>query len=424
MKTFQVYKQRYCLLITVLGIFIFTSFLVRTALLLASIQKADFDLPGILKIYGLGLVYDIGVSLFLVAFHAIHLLLIPSKWAGSILDRCLTWFWAFMVLLIIGFSFFAEFTFWQESESRFNFIGVDYLIYAYEVVNNINESYPLPLLIGGVLIFVAALLWLLVKTNVFKHTFRSEMPLSRRLTLSLILLAATCAYPVLLSNAFAESGNNRYENELAKAGMYSFFAAFRNNELNYTGFYAQIPDAEAFSLIRKELGEANSHYTGSQASIKRHIVNSGIVYKPNVIMITVESLSATFMSHFGNKAGLMPQLDSLADTGLLFTNMYATGTRTVRGMEALSLAIPPTPGNSIVRRQDNQRLNTVGHIFEKAGYSRTFYYGGDGYFDDMNEYFGENGFDITDRGRNIRISDTYQTKRTVIADKYVHFENA
>lgn len=141
-------------------------------------------------------------------------------------------------------------------------------------------------------------------------------------------------------------------------------------------------------------------------------------------MITVESLSADFMAHFGNTQNLMPAVDSLADQSLLFTNMYATGTRTVRGMEALSLSIPPTPGNSIVRRPHNENLTTVGHIFQKEGYSRTFYYGGDGYFDNMNEYFGSNGFDITDRGRNLKIDDTYPTKRTIIQNNQVHFENA
>lgn len=141
-------------------------------------------------------------------------------------------------------------------------------------------------------------------------------------------------------------------------------------------------------------------------------------------MITVESLSADFMKHFGNTQGLMPVLDSLADQNMLFTNMYATGTRTVRGMEALTLSAPPTPGSSIVRRQGNENLNTVGHIFEQQGYQRTFYYGGDGYFDNMNEYFGSNGFDITDRGRNLKMGDSYHTKRTIITDQQVHFENA
>ena len=415
---------RYRVIFAILAVFLCLSFVVRSALLIESLGKANFSIIGLSRVYGLGLIYDFGVALFLTAIYNVYLLLFPSKWAGGLIDRICTYTYVFLVLLVVVFSFFAEFTFWQEFESRFNFIAVDYLIYTYEVINNINESYPLPLLISGVLILVLSIMWLFVRRRVFQTAFQSKMHFRQRLVISAALLVLTCIYPRLLSNSAAESSNNRYENELSKAGIYSFFAAFKNNELNYTSFYAQLPKGEAFSLIRKELKESNSRFTGGPNTIKRKISNKGRVYKPNVIMITVESLSANFLGEFGNTERLTPVMDSLMKTGVYFSNMYATGTRTVRGMEALSLAVPPTPGNSIVRRQNNENLSTVGYIFANQGYSRTFYYGGDGYFDNMNEYFGGNGFDITDRGRNLKITDTYLTKRTTINDREVHFENA
>lgn len=405
-------------------VFILVSFLIRTTFFIVSLPKTDFSAAGVVKIFLLGLDYDIGVALLLTAVYNVYLLFLPDKWCNSVGNKAITYSGLFLMLLISFFSFFAELTFWQEFESRFNFIAVDYLIYTYEVVNNINESYPLPLLIGGVLILVLLVMWLFGKMKIFKVSFESTMPFKIRLLFSISMLILTISYPLMLSNAYADSSTNRYENELSKAGIYSFFSAFKNNELNYNDFYSLLPKDQAFRLIRKELQEQNGTFLGSGGSIKRMIRSSGKRFKPNVVMITVESLSADFMAHFGNTQHLMPVLDSLADQSLMFTNMYATGTRTVRGMEALSLAIPPTPGNSIVRRQDNQNLTTVGHIFELAGYTRTFYYGGDGYFDNMNEYFGGNGFDITDRGRNLKISDTYHTKRTVIPDSEVHFENA
>ena len=60
----------------------------------------------------------------------------------------------FIGLLIIYFSFLGEFTFWEEFHRRYNFIAVDYLVYTYEVVKNINESYPLPLLISILLALI------------------------------------------------------------------------------------------------------------------------------------------------------------------------------------------------------------------------------------------------------------------------------
>lgn len=420
----QIFRGRYCVFFAFIFVFISLSFLVRTILLVISIPKADFSVNGLLRVYLLGLDYDIGVALFITTLYNFYLLILPDRWLNSAINRLITYTGLLLALLVSFFSFFSEITFWQEFESRFNFIAVDYLIYTYEVVNNINESYPLPFLIGAVLILVLLVIWLFERFGVFRMSFQGGMPFKHRLMVFSVLLLITLSYPALLGNAYAESGNNRYENELAKAGIYSFFSAFKNNELNYNDFYSVLPLNRAYQLVRKELSEKHSSFLSEGRSIKRRVTNTGKYYKPNVIMITVESLSADFMAHFGNTQNLMPVLDSLAAHSLFFTNMYATGTRTVRGMEALSLSVPPTPGNSIVRRQDNQDLATVGYIFQQAGYSRTFFYGGDGYFDNMNEYFGGNGFDIVDRGRNLKINDTYKTRRRVIPDSVVHFENA
>lgn len=415
-------KGRYSVLFAFIVAFLLVSFLVRTGLLVVSVSKASFSLTDILHLHLLGFVYDFGVSLFLTLFYNLYLLFLPVRWNNSRGDKTITYIFIFLLLLISFFSFFAELTFWQEFESRFNFIAVDYLIYTYEVIHNINESYPLPLLFSGVLLLVAVVLFVFSGKQVFRNSFQSVMPFKSRLGISCSLLGILMLYVLFLNNSTAESGANRYSNELSKAGIYSFFAAFKNNELNYNDFYAVIPEDKAYKLMKNDLQDGKFVAVGH--TIKRNIAGNGILYKPNVIMITVESLSADFMKHFGNNQNLMPVVDALADSNLLFTNMLATGTRTVRGMEALTLSIPPTPGNSIVRRAHNENLNTVGEIFKNAGYSRTFYYGGDGYFDNMNEYFGSNGFDITDRGRNIKMGDSYLTKRTLIQGKQVHFENA
>jgi phosphoglycerol transferase MdoB-like AlkP superfamily enzyme len=93
-------------------------------------------------------------------------------------------------------------------------------------------------------------------------------------------------------------------------------------------------------------------------------------------------------------------------------------------MEAVTLCIPPTPGQSIVKRPENQNLFTVSNVFKSKGYNSNFFYGGDGYFDNMNAYFGGNGFTIYDRGRGSVLSDKIKTTRNNINDDEVTFENA
>jgi phosphoglycerol transferase MdoB-like AlkP superfamily enzyme len=103
------------------------------------------------------------------------------------------------------------------------------------------------------------------------------------------------------------------------------------------------------------------------------------------------------MTRFGNTQGITPRLDALAARGLLLTNLYATGTRTVRGLEALALAVPPTPGQSIVKRPNNDHLFSLGAVFKSKGYEVRFLYGGYGFFDNMNDFFDGNGYEVVDR---------------------------
>ncbi len=131
--------------------------------------------------------------------------------------------------------------------------------------------------------------------------------------------------------------------------------------------------------------------------LRRRVRNAGEALHYNVIQITVESLSGHYLGRARRNEGLTPRLDALARDGLLFTNFYATGTRTVRGMEALTLSVPPTPGESIVKRPHNGDLFTLGSVFRERGYDTVFLYGGFGYFDNMNAFFSGNGYRVVDR---------------------------
>jgi phosphoglycerol transferase MdoB-like AlkP superfamily enzyme len=77
--------------------------------------------------------------------------------------------------------------------------------------------------------------------------------------------------------------------------------------------------------------------------------------------------------------------------------LYATGNRTVRGLEAVTLSLPPTPGESVVKRKDNKNKFSIGSVFNSKGYTSKFLYGGDAYFDNMQDFFQGNGYDIVDK---------------------------
>ena len=420
----NIFRTRYSLLASFIIWFLSFSLLLRIVFTVLSWKNAELSLVDVLPVFGKGFLFDLAVALFFTVAYSIYLLLLPSKWSATLANRVITYSGVFLAILIAMFSFFAEVIFWLEFDSRFNFIAVDYLIYTYEVVNNINQSYPLPYLIGGMLLGTSGIIYFFQKRKVFAATFSGDSKFKYRAFFTGAILILTVCASFSLSNSWADKNHNRYSDELSKAGIFSFFAAFKSNELDYEEFYITERSEDLISSLKKELAEPASLFQVGNTSIIRKIKDSLPGKKPNVIMITIESFSADFMQRFGNTQSLTPVLDSLAGQSILFTGMYATGTRTVRGMEALTLAVPPTPGNSIVRRANNDNLFCIGTVFKSQGYSRTFFYGGDGYFDNMNNYFGNNGFDIVDRGSKLAPGEHLSGARTKIPDSDVHFENA
>ena len=372
----------------------------------------------------LGCFFDLVTGLLLILPYVLYLFLLPARWIGSRLDRILTHGYLILLLLIMYFSLIAEVPFWQEFGARFNFIAVDYLIYTYEVIGNINQSYPLPLIFIALALLVTATFVLFTKLKVFYYAFSIPVLLLSRALYTVVIAGSALVLLAFSKNRYADQSNNLASNELSKNGVYSFFAAFRSNELDYDKFYSVLPHQKAYAILKHMLLQKGQYFKSNNTeNIERH-VQGGQEWHPNIVLVAIESFSAEFISAFGNKDHLTPNYDSLAQSSIFFDNLYATGTRTVRGMEALTLCVPPTPGNSIVRRPDNHNLFSIASILRDKNYHPYFIYGGDGYFDNMNNFFGGQGFDIVDRDRGNPLSDDITTHRYNIPSNEVSFENA
>ncbi|HCO83016.1 MAG TPA: sulfatase [Arenibacter sp.] len=425
---FRLFPTRFALFKAFIGLFLILSVIVRLSFLIWNFSEVDKNIIQLSLTFLIGSLFDLATISFFTIPYLIYLVFFPVRFYGSIVDKAITYFGIFSGILILFFSFFGEITFWDEFQRRFNFIAVDYLIYTYEVIKNINESYPLPILISLMLTLVLTSIFIINRMGCFSKTFNSKTSFKVRLIAALPWVFIATMSGLIVTNKQADFSENRYNNELAKAGIYSFFAAFRNNELAYKEFYRTIAENEAFGTVKAEFSKKGDSFVNpSKNEIFRNIKNSDSLkfeQRPNIIFICIESLSGKYLNTLGSELNITPTLDSLANQSIFFTNLFATGTRTVRGMEAITLSIPPTPGRSIVKRKNNTRLFTIGEVFKEKGYDRNFFYGGDGYFDNMNTYFGGNGFNIIDRGRGFLLDKRITTTRTNIEDDEVTFENA
>ncbi len=337
------------------------------------------------------------LTIYLLVRIAIYFLLLNAsmqfrlKWRSVVLQV-----FFFITVFLLVFNAVSEWFFWNEFGSRYNFIAVDYLIYTNEVVGNIWESYPMVTIIAAI-VLVTLILFLPIRKKIARSVY-DAMSFGKRLVIGVALMVAATIMVFIVSPGWKYFSKNNYTNELAGNGIYDFVQAFKNNELDFFTYYKTIPDAEAFDIVKKKMEmPGTSFLPGNTEDITRQITDSLPEKKLNVVLISVESLSASFMKAFGNTKNITPQLDSLADHSMFFTNLYAAGTRTVRGLEALTLSIPPLPGESIVKRPGNENMFSIGSVFRSKGYTTQFMYGGYGYFDNMNYFFGNNGYQVIDR---------------------------
>ncbi len=344
-----------------------------------------------------GVWFDLAALAWLAAPLLFVSALLPSRLRASRFMRAMRWGVLWFMASALLFGAVSEVVFWEEFSTRFNFIAVDYLIYTQEVVGNIIESYPVGLLLAAIGGTAALVVFLLRRRLRFASAPRSVGMRLAMAGAALLLPAASWQFAEIEQ---MDGSGNAYADELAGNGLFSLAAAMRRNELDYDRWYATIPQKEADDILHGLQVERVPLSAPASPGVMDDVADDEVPFSRtprNVVLVTIESLSAEFVGVYGNKEGLTPELDRLAAEGLRFTDVYATGTRTVRGLEALSLGTPPVPGQAIVRRTHNEGLSTVGELLEPQGVVPMFLYGGYGYFDNMNSYFRGNDYVIVDR---------------------------
>ncbi|MDY4626589.1 MAG: sulfatase-like hydrolase/transferase [Prevotella sp.] len=281
-----------------------------------------------------------------------------------------------------------EFFFWQEFGVRYNFIAVDYLVYTHEVIGNIMESYAIIPLMGALVALTALYIWVEARHMRFRLT-GNYTPKILSAQWGIYLLLSLAGYGVVTLTHSLDS-DNQYVTQLEQNGAYDFLLAFRSNKLEYDRFYPMM-GKEQCKMMYDEMCGLSSQGT-------KVLATDTVQRRKNVVLVTVESLSADFLTRYGNKQHITPFLDRLIGKSTVFDSLYANGNRTVRGLEALSLCVPPSAGESIIKQTDNRMGSlSVGNVLRSEGYTVQFLYGGDSYFDNMGDFFSHNGYEVIDR---------------------------
>ncbi|HEY5756596.1 MAG TPA: LTA synthase family protein, partial [Steroidobacter sp.] len=312
--------------------------------------------------------------------------------------------WLSISLILILLLEFATPQFLYEYDSRPNRLFIEYLVYPREVSAMLWTGYKGTLALVAVGLSAAG--WLTVR-HFKKYRDRSE-PWATRTVLLVWPIVVILLFMLIRSSFQHRPANlatfafcdDAMVNSLVTNSAYSvMYAAYGLKNEAQSEIYGEMPAQEIVSRVRNGMAAGSGSFTSDQFPTLHKQIASVRRERPlNLVIVLEESLGAGFVEQLGG-APVTPNLSGLAAQGIWFDQLYATGTRSVRGIEAVVAGFPPTPALSVVKLNKSQRdFETLASVLRRAGYRNEFVYGGESHFDNMRSFFLGNGFhDIVDR---------------------------
>lgn len=312
--------------------------------------------------------------------------------------------WLTLGLWIIVFLEASTPAFIEEYGIRPNRLYVEYLIYPKEVVSMLWAGRKLEL-IFSVVLTVATLWggwWLSGKLTRHLHFPRWYWrPVLAVLVMVVTILGARSTLGHRPINpAMVAFADDPLVNSLVTNSTYSLVFAIKQmgSEADASKVYGKLDYAEIIATIRRESGRPAAAFTSTQLPSLSFNQASYTGKPKNLVILLQESLGARFVGSLGGLP-LTPNIDALSKEGWYFDNLYATGTRSVRGIEAVTTGFTPTPARAVVKLGKSQTgFFTIAELLKNHGYTTQFIYGGESHFDNMRSFFLGNGFtDIIDQ---------------------------
>lgn len=304
------------------------------------------------------------------------------------------------VLLLVFFFEISTPSFIEQFDSRPNILFAEYLNHPREVLATLWGAHRVALIITISLLLPMAYL-LLRRFKALAAPISATGILPALVVLPFLLIACVGMIRSTLDHrpvnpSTVALSNDPLVNDLALNSAYTFlYAIYETRHENDGGYrYAELPDDEVIAIVRQGMDVVEEDFVSTQLPTL-HVQRSGVGHgdRKNLVIVIEESLGAEFVGSLGGLP-LTPNLDALSSEGIWLENLYATGTRSVRGLEAIISGFTPTPARSVVKLPKSQRdFFTLATALGRQGYATSFIYGGEAQFDNMRRFFANNGFD-------------------------------
>ena len=300
-----------------------------------------------------------------------------------------TYAWVVVALVLLVFLEVATPGFINEYDVRPNRIFVEYLKYPNEVFSMLWRGFKVD--IFATLIAAGIAIWLFHSYMKPWLTMQSQWSTKKLLVVwPLVFIVAALGIRSSLGHRpanpamFAITADSMVNSLVLNSGYSVTYASYNlMQESKSSDIYGKMPREKIFSLT----GAKDTDIPTLTTLVPSHKRDKPL----NLVIILQESLGATFVESLGGTS-VTPNIERLKAQGIWFEQLYATGTRSVRGIEAVTAGFAPTPADSTVKLSKSQKnFFTLAALLEKRGYNTEFIYGGESHFDNMRSFFTGNG---------------------------------
>ena len=352
------------------------------------IEDADYW-----RIFTIGFRFDIIMLSYLAFLPAFLLTFLPDPFLKKFDGFLNIYFILFLFLFF--FMELSTLNFINEYDTRPNRLFLDYLIYPKEVLGTLVKSYLPSMIFTFILVLVALYFAFKFGKKVFctvSSNYKTKLlifPLVAFFIFWGARSSLTTIRPVNASNAIFSS--DQMTNSLGLNSLYTVaFAAYSLQREGKVDKYGKMDEFEAYNRVKKYMDVTD--FIDDEVPFLHLQQPDSSSPKYNVVVFLQESLGAEYVGCLGGLP-LTPELDKLSKEGLLFTNLYSSGTRSVRGIESVITGFLPNPSESVVKLSNAQQgFFTLADAFGKQNYDTSFIYGGLSNFDNMASFFNGNGF--------------------------------
>lgn len=371
-------------------------------------------------IFPLGLRLDLIMLCYLSFLPAVLITFLPQS-AEKFTNKFLAIYFSLFIFLIFLTEVLTP-EFIDQYDTRPNKIFIEYLIYPKEIATMLFKARPwtiaivvpvLALIIGGLIKLSPRLF------SVGDSPWKVRLLIFPLLGFLLFWGARgslTSRRPINASNSVFST--DQMVNVLGVNSLYTVaFAAYSlKNEIEPSKLYGKMEEEEAYERVRKYMyvKPDEDNFADPDNPLLHVQRPDSLLDRPlNLVIFLQESLGAEYVGALGGMP-LTPNLDKLSAEGMLFTNLYCTGTRSVRGIEAVATGFLPSPSESVVKLSNSQTdFFTLAELLQGKGYATSFIYGGMANFDNMGSFFSGNGFrDIIDEQVMNKDGNQYALKGT------------